>query len=262
MLDSRPVRTATKRVLTIPRSKRALAVAIALEWDQLVSASQALKQHYIPLTALASRAMDIAEADAAEDASVREKIATVLLRYLSTDTLLCWAPEKSGSASDGENDNTRAARSLRQLQMQTAQPIVQFLSQHVWPGVELNPVLDAESIIPTAHPESTTQVVAGWIHGLPPFELAALERAVLASKSLCVATRLVVEWSQEFAELAHTRQDGTPRFTVEDAAQACSLEVSWQTGMWGEVEDSHDVDKEDLRRQLGGAVLLVDGSKD
>ena len=36
---------------------------------------------------------DIAEADAAEDASVREKIAMVLLRYLSTDTLLCWAPE-------------------------------------------------------------------------------------------------------------------------------------------------------------------------
>lgn len=52
MLDSRPVRTATKQVLTLPQSKRALAAAIALEWDQLVSAQQALKQHYIPLTSL------------------------------------------------------------------------------------------------------------------------------------------------------------------------------------------------------------------
>jgi ATP synthase F1 complex assembly factor 2 len=29
--------------------------------------------------------------------------------------------------------------------------------------------------------------------------------------------------------------------------------------MWGEVEDTHDVEKEDLRRQLGGVVLLVGG---
>ena len=50
------------------------------------------------------------------------------------------------------------------------------------------------------------------------------------------------------------------RLGVEVAARACSLEVSWQTGLWGEVEDTHDVDKEDLRRQLGSAVLVVSGT--
>ena len=37
-------------------------------------------------------------------------------------------------------------------------------------------------------------------------------------------------------------------------------EVEWQTKKWGEVEDTHDVEKEDLRRQLGSAVLLVAGN--
>jgi chaperone required for assembly of F1-ATPase len=49
------------------------------------------------------------------------------------------------------------------------------------------------------------------------------------------------------------------KFGVEEAARAASLEVDWQTGMWGEVEDTHDVDKEDVRRQFGSVVLLVSG---
>jgi ATP synthase F1 complex assembly factor 2 len=69
----------------------------------------------------------------------------------------------------------------------------------------------------------------------------------------------LVEWS---TELAHLRDDETEaRFGVEEAARAASLEVDWQTGMWGEVEDTHDVDKEDVRRQLGSVVLLVSGER-
>ena len=62
MLDTRPVRTTTKEILTIPSSKSSLAVAIALEWDQLVSAQQATKHHYIPLTSLTAHAIDIERA--------------------------------------------------------------------------------------------------------------------------------------------------------------------------------------------------------
>jgi ATP synthase F1 complex assembly factor 2 len=35
------------------------------------------------------------------------------------------------------------------------------------------------------------------------------------------------------------------------------LEVLHQTEQWGEVEDTHDVDNADIRRQLGTVVLLV-----
>ncbi len=50
------------------------------------------------------------------------------------------------------------------------------------------------------------------------------------------------------------------RFGIEEAARSCSQEVIWQTGRWGEVEDSHDVDKEDLRRQFGSVILVVSGT--
>ncbi len=91
------------------------------------------------------------------------------------------------------------------------------------------------------------------------FELAGLERGVLASKSLLTAARLVAEWSEGGAGVGmRVRRD--QKFGVEEAAKAASIEVDWQIGRWGEVEDTHDVEKEDLRRQLGSVILLVSGT--
>lgn len=259
-LDTRPVRKANKDILTVPAEKRHLATAIALEWDQLVSAYQATKYHYIPLTSLINRAFDIQDAEAAGNAKVRENIVGMLMRYLTTDTLLCWAPEKDihtpPSLKDGQEK--WQGESLRTRQMRTAAPIINFLTSNVWPGVEIVPVLAEDSIMPIPQPEITQQVIRGWISGLPAFELAGLERAVLATKSLLVATRLLVEWSAEFQGLEDASLEGK-RFGIEEAAEASTVEVRWQTTQWGEVEDTHDVEKEDLRRQLGGVVLLVGG---
>lgn len=140
--------------------------------------------------------------------------------------------------------------------------------------MELNPTLDDGSILPRSQPAATRAVIKGWMAGLPAWELVGLERAVLAGKSLCVAARLVCEWSEHFrregftpasaeggwGELSKGGTSEGERFGIEQAAEACSLEVRWQTGMWGEVEDTHDVEKEDLRRQFGSVVLLVSGT--
>lgn len=257
MLDTRPVKTPSRNTLNIPHDKPHLATAIALEWDLLVSAHQALKHHYIPLTSLTSRALDIKSADEASNRVLRQGVVRMVMGYLTTDTLLCWAPSSNRhdpqSSVDAQNDGSR---SLRTLQMNTAQPIIEHLTTHVWPGVELNAILEENSILPNPQPEATTEAIQKWVSSLPAFELAALERAVLASKSLLVAARLVFEWSHALS--GFQRATGrTGKFTIEDAAEACTLEVSWQTGMWGEVEDTHDVDKEDVRRQLGSVVLVV-----
>lgn len=112
---------------------------------------------------------------------------------------------------------------------------------------------------------------------------------MLAGKSLCVGARLVVEWSEAFREAGRgtaaaidedeeeegaeknieegeeeegkkLRPRSPSRFGIEDALEACTAEVRWQTGRWGEVEDTHDVEKEDLRRQFGSVILLVGGT--
>ena len=256
-LDSRPVRTASRNVLTLPRNKPGLAAAIALEWDLLVTAQQALKQHYIPLTSLTSRAVDIQNADTQGNQTIREDLVTMVMRYLDTDTLLCWAPEQNRHTGKREQ-REEGGESLRSMQERIAQPIITYLTRNIWPGAEIKPSLGEGSILPTPQPQMTKQIIKGWISGLPPFDLAGLERAVLATKSLLVAVRLLVEWSQDFQHLRDARPDKS-RFGIGQAAEASSIEVRWQTGMWGEVEDTHDVEKEDLRRQLGSVVLLVHG---
>ncbi|KAI2470086.1 ATP12-domain-containing protein [Annulohypoxylon bovei var. microspora] len=258
-LDTRPLRRPdTKAVVRLPISKPLLAHALAAEWDMLLSPQQATRQHLIPLTALVCRALDIGDEDAAATAksggSVREGIARTLLRYLDTDSLLCWAPPPRFEDGPGE--------SLRDRQKKAADEVLGFLASRVWPGVRIEPVLDGETIVPRRHPEVTRQVVQGWIMGLSHWELAGLERGVLAGKGLLAAVRLLVEWSEgRVGAGAGGAAAGEGRvFGVEEAARLASIEVDWQTGRWGEVEDTHDVEKEDLRRQLGSVVLLVSGT--
>ncbi|KAL8908294.1 MAG: hypothetical protein Q9207_000916 [Kuettlingeria erythrocarpa] len=273
-LDSRPVRNPqTKVPLAIPASKPQLATAVALEWDLLPSAQAALRAHLIPLTSIAARAYDLALQDAAAATSspspesstpqssrtIRDDIIQTLLPYLDTDTLLCWAPPppKVGEPT------LQVRPSLRELQVDTAEPIIAYLTSRIWPGVHLNPGLDSGSIIPAQQPSETRDIVRGWMVGLSAWELVGLERAVLAGKSLCIGARLLCEWGESFADVRNAVGDAEAyagkRFGIEAAAHACSLEVAWQTGRWGEVEDTHDVEKEDLRRQFGSAVLVMSG---
>ncbi|KAH6644717.1 F1-ATP synthase assembly protein [Boeremia exigua] len=250
-LDQRPVRGPDKETLTVPLSKHQLATAIALEWDMLVSAQQALKTHYIPMTSLAARANDIAQADIKGDGRIRDSILQLCDRYLSTDTLLCWAPAKV------MNDVKQNGKTLRELQEEVATGIITYLTTHVWPGVQIKPILDADSIMPIEQPDNTKDVIRSWISALPAYELAGLERAVLASKSVLIASRLLHEWAEGLTSSPQPNAKKT--FGIEEAASAASLEVRWQIQAWGEVEDTHDVEREDMKRQLGSVILLVGG---
>ena len=90
------------------------------------------------------------------------------------------------------------AETLRDRQKRAAEEVVGFLTSRVWPGLSIEPVLDGESIMPRSHSEVTRQIILGWVMGLSPWELAGLERGVLAGKGLLGAVRLLVEWSEGF----------------------------------------------------------------
>src|SRR5437667_890632 len=123
MLDNRPVRMPSKQVLLVPPSKPNLATAIAVEWDILVSNQQALKQHFIPLTSLTSRALNITDEDRKGEGNTRQEITEMLMRYLDTDSLLCWAAEASETPHSYESHVDRT-ESLREIQRKAAQPII------------------------------------------------------------------------------------------------------------------------------------------
>ncbi|SZF00055.1 unnamed protein product [Blumeria hordei] len=258
-LDTRPIRRANSQILVIPISKPHLATAIALEWDLLTFAKQALKPHLIPLVSLVSRVYDIVDSDSSpvQAGAIRSGIIDTLMRYLETDSILCWVPLPSPDPPGYEVHQSRT-EPLRVLQQRAAKPILEFLECRVWPGTKIEPVLDTDSIMPKSQDPTTCKVIREWLLALDPWDLAAIERATLAGKGLLLAVRLVVEWSENFV---HLRKPQRQDFGIEEAASVANLEVEWQIDMWGLVEDTHDVDREDIRRQLGSAILLVSGTK-
>lgn len=184
----------------------------------------------------------------------------LLLRYLDTDSLLCWAPAPPSEIPGYETHISRIIP-LRDLQKRTAEPIIAFLEEKLWPGIRIEPVLENDSIIPRAQSPETCLRIRNWIYGLNSFNLAALERGTLAGKGILGAARLIAEWGEDFQYLFENESSRNNRFGIEEAAAAASLEMEWQIKMWGLVEDTHDVEREDLRRQLGSVVLLVSGAK-
>ncbi|KAG0363462.1 hypothetical protein BC939DRAFT_445147 [Gamsiella multidivaricata] len=76
------------------------------------------------------------------------------------------------------------------------------------------------------------------VSSMSDIELSAFERATLTAKSFLIGLAVVKR-----------------HLSVEKAWQAAQLEVLDQIERWGEVEDSHDVDREFMKSQLSSARL-------
>jgi len=217
-LDERPLRTPLGKALLLPKNKTHLAYLVAAEWNALESAK--IKPHSLPITSIAARAIDFSEP------AQRQEIIKDLLKYLDTDTLLCYAPSEE---YDGE---------LRKEQIEISEPIRKWASELF--GAEIS-AMDGQAIVPHYQTrEAKDNILTRLVETLTSFQTAGFERAVLASKSFLTGLALVCG-----------------RLSVEDAARGASLETKYQTRRWGEVEDTHDVDHADLRQQLGSAHCAI-----
>ncbi|RPA85138.1 hypothetical protein BJ508DRAFT_368869 [Ascobolus immersus RN42] len=253
----RPLKTPLLHPLLIPASKPLLAFTIANEWETAHTIAEARSSFRMPLTQMSSRIIDIEHTkDDREREGMVEEIREHCLRYLETDTLLFLAP------SGGVVSKAAGERTLRECQEEALTPVLEFLTTQVWPGVTIKAVDGNEGILPLSYkqPKETLETIKRWVEGLGLWDLLALERATVAGKSFLMGARVVSGWSESGLMVG---REGTVvqrrEVGVEEAARAVSVEVVWQTGQWGEVEDTHDVEKEDLRRQLGSAILLCTG---
>ena len=139
--------------------------------------------------------------------------------------------------------------------MEEAEPVVEWLTTVLWPGTKIKYNDGDLGFMATAQqPPETVRVIREWLEGLTDWDLVALEMATLSSKSLLIGARLVAEWSSDVGV-------GERSWGIEEAARAASVEVRYQTEIWGEVEDTHDVDREDVKRRLGAAWLMALGGE-
>lgn len=269
-LDTKPLKTPLGNPLSIPASKKQLAHLIGHEWDNLIDLK--IKPSTLPLTSMASRATDLAMVHEAEtvDKNLVTKIGDLqdikydMLRYLDTDTCLIFTTLEEYEGK------------LRQRQEELYRPLIleyedyftEFGRKH---GLLPEPdykvkleYLDCETDGLRGNRQSlTTQnIVLAWLDKLPIYDLVAMEKAILSSKSfLCGASILRsnvadAKLQAELYQLNKKSEADYYRKTVEELVEMGNLETIFQTEEWGEVEDTHDVDKADWLRNLLSCALV------
>ncbi|TPX30778.1 hypothetical protein SmJEL517_g05745 [Synchytrium microbalum] len=210
-LDGRTLKTPDSKLVLIPKHRKALAYLVAAEWE---SQDRVLKAHALPLTSILTRAID-----SLSDAEIKKGVLDQLLRYIHTDTICYHQAEPE---------------TIVQLQNENWVPIIQWLKQEY--GIELK---TTDGIMAFKQDASVIQALEKVIADLDLIELAAFEKAVMATKSFVIGLALLKR-----------------RLSVQEAETAARLEVLHQISRWGEVEDAHDVDREDLKRQLGSVAVV------
>ncbi|TFY52640.1 hypothetical protein EVJ58_g9899 [Rhodofomes roseus] len=158
--------------------------------------------------------------DAFSEEQTRAEVRGQLLKYFETDTI-CF-------------HQTQPAAILK-LQSAHWWPIINWAQSTFEIGISTT-----DSLLLPPHPQETYEKLDKLMSGFDAWEMAAMERITYTSKSFLIALALIKR-----------------QVTAEEAALAAHVEVNSQIELWGEVEDSHDVDYHDIRRQLGSAACLI-----
>ncbi|KAI7852747.1 hypothetical protein BDC45DRAFT_545774 [Circinella umbellata] len=218
MLDKRNLRTPNGRhVVKFPPKQRALAYLTAAEWE---AQTESLKSHSLPLTSIIARGLDVLDPAYAEDPKIREEVIAKLMTYFDTDAT-CYHEDYP--------------EILTALQDAHWKPLIAWVSETY--NVKIN---TTTGIFAVKQPVETRDKLRAIVEQMDALELAALEKAVMSSKSFLIGFAVV--------------KGG---LTVEQGAQAAHVEMNAQIDRWGEVEDSHDVEREFIRQTLGSVAAVV-----
>lgn len=154
LLDTRPVRTPAKKLLTVPT--RAMAEAIALEWQAQVDEIDPLS---MPVTRSANATLDKVVPQFSE-------VADMLAAYAETD-LLCHRAE--------------TPEALTLLQADAWDPLLDWAKSAL--GAPLRPVF---GIMAEQQPETSLARLKARVHGESAFTITALHDLVSLSGSLVI----------------------------------------------------------------------------
>lgn len=266
-LNGKPLRTPLGNGLSVPPTKKQLAYLISHEWESLVDVK--IKPSSLPLTSMVSRVIDLEKVHGAHevDQDMVMKIGSLqdikynMLKYLDTDTCVIFA------TADEYEGKFRAKQD--ELYLPLLEEYENFFtewarSQNLLPTpdyqVKLS-VLDCETDGIRGNTQSLTvqNIVLLWLDNLPIYDLVALEKAILSSKSFLCGASVVRSNAEERADLYQVNKVLREEYfvkTVEEIIELGNLETIFQTEEWGEVEDTHDVDGVEWVRSLAASALV------
>lgn len=270
-LDGKTLKTPLGFPMALPDDKQIFAHLVQHEWSNLPDLK--IQTSSLPLTSIAARSIDLLNANEKyeENSDFVAKVGRIddiklnLLRYLDTDTCLIFTTldEYEGK--------------LRARQDELYQPLIKehedFFTNWAIKRGNLLPSKDYKVTLEFLDCETdglrgnqqnlTTQsIVLDWMNHLSIYELVALEKAILTSKSFLCGISLLrsnvsnTERQQELFQVNKSTPDNHYFKTIDEVIELGNLETIFQTNQWGEVEDTHDVDKVDWLRNLTSAALL------
>lgn len=249
-LDNKTIKTPLGNNLTISKDRKSLAYLLLNEWKSLSNLK--INPYLVPLTSLVSRCIDVEMSQNTDDLEIKAKIGDLssvkklLLKYLDTDTLLVFSP-----VIDCDGD-------LRKEQEETYRPLIKVMEDYFTKfaddkkQVSLT-YLDCEKdgLIGNRQTAHTRGAVMNFLNSLDIWQLIALEKATLTCRSFLCGVAIV----------RNNDYNDSFNIPVETLTRLATLETVLQTKTWGEVEDTHDVDKVDVKRNLASAAIIAFKSK-
>jgi len=208
------------RVLKTPSGNPLLVPSEKSLVATLVAAEWESQETLLKHHALPMTALTSRAIDAMVNETTRTEVRQALLEYLDTDTI-CFYQDYPPQLVD--------------LQAQHWDPLLSWARSTF--NVELHTF---DSLLFNSQPSETKAKMDQVLSTFDHWEMAAMERATYTTKSFIIALALVRK-----------------HLSVEQASLAAQVEVASQIQRWGEVEDTHDVDFHDVRRQLGSAACLL-----
>jgi ATP synthase F1 complex assembly factor 2 len=158
--------------------------------------------------------------DSFSDTEIRQQTINQLLKYIHTDSI-CYQQDYP--------------QSLQDLQSQHWMPIITWIQSKY--NIKVNVTT---GILAIKQSDDLVKKLKDILEHYDDFKLAAFEKACLRSKSFMIGLALIEGF-----------------ISADEAAMAARVEVHHQIQKWGECEDSHDLEREDTKRQLASAAISL-----
>lgn len=269
-LDNKPLKTPLGNRLAVDEAKKRLAYLISHEWESMLDVK--IKPSSLPLTSMAARAIDLEAVHEAEEVD-QELVAKIgdltdikynLLQYLDTDTCLIFT-----TLSEYEGR-------LRARQEELYVPLKEEFEDYFTEYARKNGLLpspdyrvhletldcETDGLLGKSQNLTTQNIVLHWLDQLLIADLVAFEKAVLSSKSFLCGVSILRSNAKdnkkvaEFYQVNKAKEEDYFNKSLDEIIELGNLETIFQTNEWGEVEDTHDVDKVDWIRNLSAAALM------
>ncbi|KAL6947272.1 hypothetical protein ACO0QE_002151 [Hanseniaspora vineae] len=270
-LDSKPIRTPLGHNLTIPASKPTLSFLLLNEWANLPNLK--IKPHSLPLTSIVARCIDLQKSlneevlqQASENSELsdeiiskigcsnREDLYPQLLRYLDTDTLLCFSPraEFEGKLRDEQDERYLPIIAKVEKFMNKNFPYLGASNVKANEATQEKfklQILDADlhGLRGNQQDSVTKSVAINFLDSLSLWDLVIFEKTVLSTKSFICGLLLL--------------NNQTFNVSMNEIIRLSTMETLHQVDRWGEVEDTHDVDKRDISRNVNAASIVAYSDK-